>query len=250
MHAAPLILTFHSISDRPGPTSIPEPVFAMQMRELADRGYRALTPDDFARWHRGDHLPDRAVLITFDDAFVDFAQAAAPLLEQHGFPALVFVPTGRLGAPERWHGADDPARALMTWEDVTALAARNVHFGGHSRTHANLAALPPDALEEEVAGCRADLAARLAAPADCFAAPYGATDTNVVAAIARHWGLGFGTRLGIAEQGRNTHDLPRIEMHYFRRRSHWRRLLDGGTAWLRARQLLRGVRTRTETAFG
>lgn len=244
-----LVLTYHSIAARPGPTSIAPETFAMQMAELADAGYRSQRLDDFARWWDGGAAA-RAVLITFDDAFADFAEIAAPILQQHGFSALVFVPTARLGGPEAWVGADVPPRPLMRADDVRALAAAGFEFGGHSRTHANLTKLDAAACEAEVAGCAPELAALTGAPVTSFAAPYGAVNPAVVATIARHYRFGFGTRLGRARPRRDAHDLPRIEMHYFRDRRHWRGLLEGRSTYLRARQGLRTLREKLGGGFG
>src|SRR5258708_32795391 len=41
----------------------------------------------------GVPLPNRAVLITFDDAYADFAETAWPILKRFGLPATMFVPT-------------------------------------------------------------------------------------------------------------------------------------------------------------
>jgi peptidoglycan/xylan/chitin deacetylase (PgdA/CDA1 family) len=46
-------------------------------------------------------LPPRAVLLTFDDAYADFADVAWPLLRRHGLPATLFVPTAYPDAPAR-----------------------------------------------------------------------------------------------------------------------------------------------------
>jgi peptidoglycan/xylan/chitin deacetylase (PgdA/CDA1 family) len=122
-----LVVTYHSISEAAGPTSIPPDVFAAQMQVLADLGRRSLRLSEFIDWHQGTNGgADDDVLITFDDAFEDFAQVAAPILKRHGFSALVFVPTQRLGHPEGWQGANDPARPLMDWAAVRALA-NDVH---------------------------------------------------------------------------------------------------------------------------
>lgn len=240
-----LVLTYHSISEAAGPTSIPPDVFAMQMQTLADLGRRSLHLKEFIAWHEGKiGRWDDGVLITFDDAFEDFAQVAAPILKRHGFSALVFVPTGRLGSPEGWQGANDPPRRLMDWATVRSLADDGIEFGGHSRTHANLTKLSAAEREDEIAGCADDLSAQIGKPVEGFAAPYGRVSPEVVEAIGRHYRIAFGTRLALPRRGQDRLDIPRIDMHYFRDRKHWVGLLQGHRNYLRLRQTLRAIRSR------
>ena len=240
-----LVLTYHSISDAAGPTSIPPAIFANQMQVLADLGRRSLRLSEFIDWHedKGDGAND-GVLITFDDAFEDFAQVAAPILQRHGFSALMFVPTRRLGRPEGWAGANDPARPLMDWATVRSLANEGFEFGGHSRTHANLTKLSPAEREEEIAGCADDLSDQIGKPIEGFAAPYGRVSPEVVEAIGRHYRAAFGTRLALPRRGQDLLNLPRIDMHYFRDSKHWAGLLNGHRNYLRIRQALRAVRSK------
>jgi peptidoglycan/xylan/chitin deacetylase (PgdA/CDA1 family) len=241
-----LVLTYHSISEAGGPTSIPRDTFAMQMETLAEAGYTSARLASFVEWHAGKEAAgggDRRVLITFDDAFADFADAAVPVLRRHGLSALVFVPTRQLGGVETWIGANQPPRRLMDWETVRSLAGEGFEFGGHSRTHPDLTRLDATTCETEVAGCAEDLAERLGAPVESFAAPYGHVSPSVVAMIARHYRVAFGTRLGIAQPGRDRFDMPRIEMHYFRKHRHWAGLLNGRRGYFRLRQGLRAVRS-------
>jgi hypothetical protein len=51
--------------------------------------------------HNKSSLPPRAVLVTFDDGYRDFAEHAWPVLRELGIPVTLFVPTGYPGAPER-----------------------------------------------------------------------------------------------------------------------------------------------------
>ena len=245
-----LVLTYHSISEGPGPTSIPPAVFAMQMQTLADLGRRGVRLDEFIDWHEGKSGgADDGVLITFDDAFEDFAQVAAPILKRHGFSALMFVPTQRLGQPEGWPGGNDPPRPLMDWATVRALAEDGIEFGGHSRTHADLTKLSDDDREEEIAGCAEDLSAEIGKPVEGFAAPYGRVSPDVVASIGRHYRAAFGTRLALPERGKDRFDVPRIDMHYFRDRKHLADLLQGRRGYLRLRQALRAVRSKVVRSF-
>lgn len=239
-----LVLTYHSISEAGGPTSIPPGVFAMQMEVLAASGRRSLRLSEFIEWHAGGAVADDGVLITFDDAFDDFAQVAVPILQRHGFSALVFVPTQRLGRPEGWLGTNDPPRPLMDWPTVRALAGDGIEFGGHSRTHADLTKLSAAEREDEIAGCGEDLSAQIGEPVEGFAAPYGRVSPEVIETIGRHYRVAFGTRLALPRRGQDRFDIPRIDMHYFRNRAHWAGLLEGRMGYLRLRQALRAVRSR------
>ena len=243
-----LVLTYHSISNAGGPTSIPPAVFASQMDVLSDLGRRSVRLKEFIDWHAGKDSAGDGVLITFDDAFEDFANVAAPILQRHDFSALIFVPTRWIGCPEGWAAGNDPARQLMDWATVRSLANEGFEFGGHSRTHANLTKLSPAERQNEIAGCAEDLSAQIGKPIEGFAAPYGHVSPEVVEAIGRHYRAAFGTRLAVPNRGQDLFDLPRIDMHYFREMKHWAGLLKGRRNYLRVRQSLRAVRSRVVRA--
>ncbi len=238
------ILMYHSISGEPGPTSIPPATFKAQMETLAECGYQAVSLSDFAEWHGGGSLPARPVVITFDDGFADFAEHAAPVLAAHGWSATVFLPSGRLGGHEDWYGANAAPRPLMSWDQVRALAKDGIDFGGHSVTHADLTALAPDKLEDEVHRCREEIGARLGQAPISFAPPYGHANEGVLATVRKYYRVSVGVRLARAGRGDDVFDLPRIEMHYFRDPARWRAHLEGrGEVYFAARRGLRRVRS-------
>lgn len=75
--------------------------FAQQMEHLA-RNYHVIgMPELLNAVESGSALPKRAVLITFDDAYADFAVIAWPILKRLGLPATMFVPTAYPNHPER-----------------------------------------------------------------------------------------------------------------------------------------------------
>jgi peptidoglycan/xylan/chitin deacetylase (PgdA/CDA1 family) len=93
-----LILCWHGISlddeHRWRPSLyITQRQFRARLKVLLDREYTVLSLDEgMARLERGE-LPPRSVAITFDDGFYDFAAGAAPVLEEFGFPATVYLTT-------------------------------------------------------------------------------------------------------------------------------------------------------------
>ena len=237
------VLTFHSVSSEPGPTSIPPATFRMQMDILAECGFAAMISRDFVLWHEGRlALPGPRVLLTFDDGYADFATTAHPILHAHGFSGIVFLPTGRLGGREDWAGGNATPRPLLDWPAVIELARSGVEFGGHGVTHADLTRLPVAAAREEIETSARTLAERLGARPHAFAPPYGRVDAGLLADIARSYEVAFGTRFACATRTSPRFDVPRIEMHYFRNARRWRDFLRGGRAYFLARRSLRAVR--------
>ncbi len=93
------VLMYHRIAD-PSDTSLyptlisasPD-AFEGQMRCLAGR-HRFVSMSEVLHCYRtGSRLPARALLLTFDDAYADFAEHAWPVLAELGLPVTVFVPT-------------------------------------------------------------------------------------------------------------------------------------------------------------
>ena len=102
------IVTYHRVAplnDRellnPRMISATPEVFQQHMRFLSQK-YRVVSMENvLAAIDKKAILPKRAVLITFDDAYYDFAEYAWPVLKKLKLPATVFVPTGFPDHPER-----------------------------------------------------------------------------------------------------------------------------------------------------
>jgi len=114
------VLTYHRV-ERAGtetgryPRLMVSPeVFGAQMSFVARR-FRVLSmPELLAATRTGDRLPPRALLLTFDDAYADFATHAWPVLRRLGLPATLFVPTAFPGDPTRVFWWDRLYHALLT----------------------------------------------------------------------------------------------------------------------------------------
>ena len=109
------VLMYHKVNDLwPNPTTVPVPVFEEQMALLGELGYRPVSLDQ-VRDHfvHGAPLPVGAVLITFDDGYRDNLVNALPILQRHGFPAVVFVHgSGRASAVDLADALDGFCRFL------------------------------------------------------------------------------------------------------------------------------------------
>lgn len=116
------ILTYHRVDEPdahpdlyPRVTVSPR-AFEAQMCYLAEK-YRVISvPELLFLSHRGDDLPPNTVMITFDDAYCDFAGQAWPILKRYNLPVTLFVPTAFPGHPERSFWWDKLYHALRTTE--------------------------------------------------------------------------------------------------------------------------------------
>jgi peptidoglycan/xylan/chitin deacetylase (PgdA/CDA1 family) len=190
------VLMYHQIREDLEDTPLPKlrvrpKKFAAQLAALERRGYRvvslgrALGPDP----------PAKAAVLTFDDAYADFAHNAWPLLKERDMGATVFVVTGQIGGVNAWdQGKGIPPAPLLDAESIRDLAAQGVEFGGHGHTHRDLTGLNDAELAAELAACRDALAGLLGAPPRVFSYPYGRYDDRVKRAVAA---AGFSAACGI-----------------------------------------------------
>ena len=93
------VLTYHRVAEpdddhHPGLISASPEGFARQMEKLGRRFSFVGLDMVLARAAGGPAIPPRALLITFDDAYRDFAESAWPVLRARGIPVVLFVPTG------------------------------------------------------------------------------------------------------------------------------------------------------------
>ena len=192
----PILLYHHVGAQRLGTISdltVSPERFERHVHWLARRGYTGIRPSDWVHWRReGKGLPDKPILLTFDDGYADLAEYAFPVLRRYGFGAGVFIVTGQLGGTNVWDEARGSAtHRLLTVEQIRHWAAQGIEFGAHSRTHADLTTLSAQRVAEEVIGSRNDLANLLGSRVASFAYPYGFHNQAVVDCVREAFDLAF-----------------------------------------------------------
>jgi len=151
--------------------------FAAEMDWLAANGFHAITQVqllDALEW--GRKLPQRPVMITFDDGYRDILYNAAPVLRRLHMPATAYVITDRVTGR-------DPS--FLDWGGLRALEHDGFTIGSHTQHHLDLTVLPAPEAWQELAGSRRILQHGLSRPVDWFAYPGGSENPQVVSLVRR-----------------------------------------------------------------
>ncbi|HEX6070126.1 MAG TPA: polysaccharide deacetylase family protein [Longimicrobiaceae bacterium] len=188
------VLTYHRVID-PADAPLADPAlisavpsaFERQMRFLARR-YRPVRPEEMLEAARGGTpLPERAVLVTFDDAYRDFGEIAWPIMRRHRVPATVFVATAYPDHPERefWWDQLHRAFARTSRAELSVAPALRLSLDGDEARRRSLRSLqsylkriPHAEAMELVARIREDLGDAVAMPGEVL----GWSDLRALAA--------------------------------------------------------------------
>lgn len=173
------VLGFHKIGEPPPRTwstwnYVPVDVFEGHLALLRDGGYSVL---DVGAFRAGvldpATLPDRAVVLTFDDGYRSMLRVAEPILARHGLPSILFVPTGFVGGTSVFDDGGEPEERICDWDELRELRSRGVAIESHGVTHRGFSGLLAEEQEHELRASKQALEDELQAPVSLFAFPFG-----------------------------------------------------------------------------
>jgi peptidoglycan/xylan/chitin deacetylase (PgdA/CDA1 family) len=168
-------------------------LFTQQMDWLVAEGYTSVTASQLVQaLTQGGKLPDKPVLITFDDGFADVYQYAYPILQERGLVATWYLVASYL------NGQD-----CVTTGQADELIASGWEIGSHSMTHADLQYT--EDTNYEMAQAKALLMKALDAPIDTIAYPFGSVNEYVFEKTVKY---GYTAGMGLGK--RNLHDLTSL----------------------------------------
>jgi len=123
------ILCYHRVGQGSGKMTVSTAGFEQQLEWLAANRYQVIRLKDLIGFLDGRQpLPQRSVVLTFDDGYASYYRYAYPLLKKHNFPATVFLYTDFVGAGD-----------ALTWSQMQEMTASGlIDIQSHSKTHANL----------------------------------------------------------------------------------------------------------------
>jgi len=211
------VLSYHSIAECVEPRVqrffLRPRDFRRHMAYLAENGYRTMTLSSLTdAWLPGGSLPEKSVVLTFDDGFADFYTEAVPALLEHNFTATLYVATGFMDGRSGWLTSQgEGSRPMLSWSMLQEVTALGFEVGSHSHSHPELDRCPNSTVFREITDSKTLLEDRLGVPVRTFAYPYGFWDRRVRDVVAN---AGFATAVQVAGLPYRRNDdslaIPRI----------------------------------------
>ncbi len=200
------ILNYHKVDTLNHCLSLTPAEFEDQINYLAENGYHSITPDQLMGYLKyGRALPDKPVLITFDDGYADNYANAYPILRKYGFTATIFLVTAFVGHVDRY----------LTWDQVREMHKNGFVFGSHTVNHKPLTKLSPEEITAELTESAAEIERQLGARPRYFAYPTGAY-TLKIEELVRQAGYraAFTIRYGQVGLESDPYALERIPVYH------------------------------------
>jgi peptidoglycan/xylan/chitin deacetylase (PgdA/CDA1 family) len=173
------ILMYHYISASPSAQdriryglSVPSKRFEAQLKMLYDNGYTTISLRDLYEYLAiGKPLPDKPIILTFDDGYLDNYTNAFPILQKYGMVGTFFVLTGP---------ADDGNPAYLTWDMIAEMSSAGMDIQLHSRDHLDMRNRSFDWLVFQIIGGRQSIEGHTGKPVIFMAYPSGKYDAAVL----------------------------------------------------------------------
>jgi peptidoglycan/xylan/chitin deacetylase (PgdA/CDA1 family) len=168
------ILMYHDLGTPASGLTVTPDALHKQVDALVDAGYEAVSLDTVLRALRGEPvwLPEKGVVLTFDDAYDGVYREAYPVLKSHGLKGTLFVIAGLVGR-----------KGYVNWDQVRELAADGWTIGCHTVHHQDLRLLGGKQLEDEVVLSRRVLQENTGQAVVSFCYPAGKYDDLVIQAV-------------------------------------------------------------------
>ena len=161
--------------------------FERQISWLTQKGYETISLERLGRAVQGqESLPEKPVIITFDDGNQSVGEHAKPVLDQSGFTATVFLVSQAIGKGNIWDLQKSiPILPCMDEPTCRRLLADGWEIGSHGLNHLRLPELTPEALNEELSGSKIFLEQLFDRKISAFCYPHGAWNKRVQENVKR-----------------------------------------------------------------
>ncbi len=239
------VLMYHHVNPHKGDmVTVTPDVFEGQMRHLRESGYRTLTIDELVSYIAGETvLKQKAVVVTFDDGWLDNFIYAFPVMKRYNISACIFIVTDWVSnsatdvsltvkIPEHKESKSlirngRSGGVILGWDDISKMKDSGLaEFYAHTRSHARCASLSAQELLSELGESKRAIENHLSKPCPYLCWPYGEYN-DAALKVARDIGYKaiFTTVHGVVNPGSDLFAIKRI-------------VVKDGVAWFKKRMVI------------
>lgn len=177
------VLCYHQIRDWKASDSkrahddiIPPANFKQHIKMLADSGYHTILPDQLYDYlNYGTKLPEKPIIISFDDTDLDQFTVAAPELKKYGFKGVFFIMTVSIGRPR-----------YMSKAQIKTLSNEGHVIASHTWNHKNFTEFTDEDWEIQLDKPTKTLETITGKKVEYFAYPYGVWKPETLHKLKEH----------------------------------------------------------------
>lgn len=197
------VLNYHQVNDQYRTClTMSTADFETQMDFLKKEGYNSISPTELYNYlENGAELPEKPILITFDDGYIDNYQQAYPIMKKYGYRGTIFIITGFVAPNGRY----------LDWPMIEEMSKNGFTFESHTVNHKPLRNVDAETLKRELIDSKATIEEHTGIPCDFIAYPEGSYNGTVLAETkATGYVGGFTVDTGRADRGDSLYTLERI----------------------------------------
>ena len=196
------VLNYHQVNDeKHSALTLHVDQFREQMEYLHNQGYNTITLAQLYDYlENGTELPNKPIVITFDDGYVDNYKNVLPILKEYNMKATLFMISDAANTP-----------GFVSTEQMHQMEAGGFDIQGHTNHHKILTIIDPTELPDALLGGKTSLEGILGEPIEYLAYPGGFNDM-LVQYVTKQSGykMAFTVQPGTVQPGDNLYALNRL----------------------------------------
>ncbi|MDR3596987.1 polysaccharide deacetylase family protein [Clostridium sp.] len=196
------VLYYHSVTEpASNEVTITPEKLRIQLKYIKDQGYITLTMSELKDYLLNNFpIPEKSIVITFDDGYMDNYYNAFPILKEFNMDATIFCITSDLNGSY-----------YLSKEAIKEMSSYGIDIESHTVNHPKLSKMTYEEQLTELKESKKTLESITGKTVDSVAYPFGDfNEDSVKAAKSAGYTLAFTTNRGLADRDDNPLKLDRI----------------------------------------
>ena len=196
------VLYYHSVNNEvQNEVTITPETLKKELKYIKDKGYTTLSINEVNEYLLNNKpIPEKSILITFDDGYMDNYYYAFPILKELNMKATIFCITSELDGSY-----------YLSEDAIKEMSQNNIDIESHTVNHKHLDKLNYKEQLEEVIKSKSKLENITGKKVDAIAFPFGDYNNDSISAAKKDgYTIAFTTNNGFATRDDNPLELHRI----------------------------------------